>query len=111
MTSTERKWLKRVRAWRESGLPPAEFSAGREFAASSLQQWSYRLKRRGGERCRASATQIRVARVERSPVIGLPGLLTVEIGDARVTIPSGADRVTVCAVLGALRGCGVGAAQ
>lgn len=104
MTTTEQKWIERVRVWRESGLSAREFSTGRDFAVSSLRQWSSRLRRRDEVRSRPGApVRVRFARVEREP-LAATAVVTVEVGDARVSIPPGADVTTVRAVLGALRG-------
>lgn len=41
-------WKRRLAEWRASGLTAAEFAAGREYAASTLTWWSWRLRRAGG---------------------------------------------------------------
>lgn len=103
MTPTERKWFERVRAWRESGLAAGTFSTGKGFAASSLVQWSYALKKRGlSPPPAAGPVRVRLARVARWHGDEDARTLTVEVGHARVRVPPGADEATVRAVLGVL---------
>lgn len=103
MTSTERKWLERVREWRESGQSAEDFSVGRGFAANSLRQWSSLLRRRGLQEAPVVPTKIRFALVERDQAVTAPATITIELGDVRVRIPPGADASTVRSVLVALR--------
>jgi len=45
---------------------------------------------------------VRVLRVERSATLAAPVTLTVEIGSARLHVPSGADEATLRATIGTL---------
>lgn len=101
MTATEQKWFERVSAWRASGQSAREFSTGREFTAGGLRHWAFLLKRRGigPQRAVASATLVRLARVQRpAPSCG-GGALTVEVGGARLTVPAGFDETTLRAAI------------
>lgn len=102
MTPTERKWFDRVRAWRESGLTADAFATGKDFAASSLRQWSHSLKKESAAALTTGLARVRLARVERAPERVLTVALLVEVGPARLHIPSGCDGATVRAVIGAL---------
>lgn len=107
MTATEQKWVERVHAWRKSGLTAVEFSAGCDFSAGGLRHWAYRLKNRGLPAAERAAKQpatkrraVRVARVER--IVAETAALVVEIGPARLYVPSDADAATVRITLAAL---------
>lgn len=105
MTTTEEKWAARVSGWRGSGQTAAAFSAGRGFSAGALRHWACVLKQRGVGGTTASPAVpmlVRLARVDRAPPAPAPPPLTVEVGSARVSVPSGFDAATVQAVLGAL---------
>ena len=103
MTPTEQKWIGRVSGWRTSGLSAPAFAAGKEFTAGGLRHWAHVLKKRGLAGGAAPAL-VRVARVDRSPGEGSSSSLTIEIGAARVRVPSGFDEATVRAVVDALVG-------
>lgn len=104
MTTIEQKWFNRVSAWRASGQSAPEFSAGREFTAGRLRHWAIVLKQRAIEpqRAVASTTLVRLARVERSAARSSVGALTIEVGGARLTVPSGFDETTLRATIVAL---------
>ena len=113
----EETWSKRVEAWRESGLKASEFCVGREFNVAGLYFWSSKLRRapRGAERA-----TVRLARVVRRPSeervtedeseVELP-LVMIELAGVRVFVPSGVERATLSAVLGALEERALGAAR
>ena len=104
----QQDWIERVAAWRASGLRAVEFCAGRDFTPGALRHQAQGQERR--RRAEASAEGqplVRMARVERATEgAALPeparGMLTVDVGGARVTVPAGFDAATVRAVLGAL---------
>lgn len=104
MTSGEQEWAERIRGWRESGLSAEAFSNGRDFTVSGLRYWAQRLKK--GARGGGAGSRVRLARVER--VTGSSASLTIEIGAARLSVPSGADmgtlRGTIRALVEAVRG-------
>ena len=105
MTKTELKWSLRVSAWRASGQSGPEFAEGRGFRVTALRNWAHTLKKRGldgEEALQAVASPMRLARVERSLVGGCPSSMTVEIGEARASVPAGFDETTVRVVLDAL---------
>jgi hypothetical protein len=103
MTATEQKWAERVHGWRESGLSASDYTAGREFSAGGLRHWAYRLKKRGlpaAETETKQSTTVRVARVER--IAAPTAALVIEVGPARLLVPSGADAETLKATIAAL---------
>jgi len=97
--TTEATWEKRVAAWRASGLTAAEFSAGQGFAASTLRWWASRLRHA------KKAPQIALARVVTRPSASAEGHapLVIELGSARVLVPTGVDREALAIVLDLLR--------
>ena len=103
MTTTEQKWLARVAGWRASGFSAPAFAAGKDFTAGGLRHWAHVLKKRGLAGGAAPAL-VRIARVDRSVGDAPLSWLTIEIGAARVRVPSGFDEATVRAVIGALVG-------
>jgi hypothetical protein len=115
-----REWASRVAAWRASGQTSTEFCEGREFTPGGLRHWAHRLGKTRAYRRRKPqvevAGRVRLARVERIPaeersasVYGADictSSLTVELGSARVTVPTGFDQATLAAVLDVLSGRG-----
>ena len=96
------EWSARVQAWRASGKRAADFCAGREYSAKSLQWWSSRLKRMPAQ---AEVRRVPLARVVRTPVgpHGVrSGILVVQLGAARVEVSAGVDRALLAMVLEAL---------
>jgi hypothetical protein len=78
-------------------------TAGREFSAGGLRHWAYRLKKRGlpaAETETKQSTTVRVARVER--IAAPTAALVIEVGPARLLVPSGADAETLKATIAAL---------
>ena len=80
-------------AWRASGQTADEYAAGRGFAGSTLRWWASRLGRRGPALVRVVpvATPARDATLE------------LAVGDVRVLVCGGFDRVLLAEVLGVLR--------
>jgi len=99
MTTRERTWVERVRAWRDSGVSAREFSSGRGFSSSGLYKWARHLK---GSEIAAELTTPRVRMVRVDRVASVPAALVVEVGTARVVVPAGFDAATVEVVLRAL---------
>jgi hypothetical protein len=99
MTNTERLWCDRVRAWRSSGLSAERFASGEDYAASTLRYWASRLRH---EASKGVATPpIPLARVELvSPA--RTTALVVEVGSARIAVPSGFDHRLLRDVVAAL---------
>ena len=92
------EWAERVSEWRASGQSAAAFCETREYSAKSLQWWSSQLKRRG-RLAASNEPQVKLARVVR----GSRDTIVVQVGEARVEVPVGADRATLDLVFGALR--------
>ncbi len=122
-------WKRRLAEWRASGLTAAEFAAGREYAASTLTWWSWRLGRAGGSDTAeapvrsapvASGPPAPAPRLPRTPapsggaagelrwarVIRTPALTEVPIvlehASVRVIVHRGFERATLLDVLDAL---------
>lgn len=92
MASTE-IWAKRVAAWRASGQTVHVYAAGREFAASTLRWWSWRLSRR-------APALVRVVPVAAPP---RDSILELAVGDVRLLVRSGFDRALLAEVLDVVR--------
>ena len=98
------EWSARVDVWRSSGQSAAEFCAGRDYPAKSLQWWSSYLRRHGG-RGPEKGKGVRLARVVRAPAAVSPPQLApivVRVERVRIEVPAGVDRGTLAAVFAAL---------
>ena len=112
--SNDKLWAERVAAWRASGVSGREFCEGGGFSAAALYKAAQRLSRRAPAAVGAAllapvAPTVRIARVQRSAPAeeevldgGAGAVLTVELGVARVLVPSGFDVPTLEIVFGAL---------
>lgn len=89
-------WAKRVAAWRASGLSREKFAAGGGFTPASLKWWAWRL---GHE----SPSLVRVVRKAPRPSAQPAAPIVVEVRGARVVVPVGFDRASLCDVLELLR--------
>lgn len=110
---TESKWAARVASWRASGQSAAEFAAGRDYAASTLRWWGYRLaatteQPAGGAEVATTPPKIALVRVSRAPkeerVEGLLATSVVELETLRVRVEPGFDEAALRSVIAALRG-------
>lgn len=121
---TRERWAERVREWRASGLSAEEFTAAKDYAASSLRWAAAQVQ--GGPKTPAPATSsgVKPARGQRRPERpAWPGgraprfvpvrmrpsapvltELVVEVGAARVRVTRGADLGLVGDVVRALQG-------
>jgi transposase len=113
MADTE-SWSKRVEEWRASGLTAKEFSGRHGVSLSGLRNWSYRL--RAAERAEEEVSEARPVKLV--PVTVKPKAeaappspseaespkpaLILEVGGARLSVPTGFDRGTLRAVLDVL---------
>ena len=104
------EWAQRVAEWRASGLKAPEFCIGRGYSAAMLREWSCRLRK--AER----GDQLQVVRVERavevscaSREVAEAGVLTIELGGARVSVPRGCDPAMLRMALEVLAGVAGGA--
>ena len=108
-------WAGRVTAWRTSGKTSEDFCRGREFTPGGLRFWAHRLGKASPARDSDAARRktgpggtprkVRLARVVRlasSPPAACPAPIVVEIGVARVVVPTGADGAALAMVLAAL---------
>ncbi len=98
-------WSKRVVDWRASGLTAKEFCAKHDLQLSSLRYWTYRQ--------RAAEKASEESAVKLVPVVVKPEetpqptpaaerrepALTVEIGAARIVVPTGMEPATLKMVL------------
>jgi hypothetical protein len=103
-------WSKRVQEWRESGLTAKEFCAKHDLRLSELRYWTYR--RRAAEMA-PEGSPVKLVPVtvkpkaERAPPSAPEAerpkpALTLEVGEARIFVPTGFDRGTLRAVLDVL---------
>jgi transposase len=90
------EWATRVAAWRASGKTAKEFCKGKDFPANRLLWWSSNLKRRGAA---AADNPLALTRVVRSSERKSCAVVVVQVGVARVEVPTGVDRVTLSTVL------------
>lgn len=119
---TREKWAARVREWRASGKTAREFAEGKGYTGSSLRWAQARLglgeasPARAAERAEPRAAERRVtvkAEEKRAPRIvpvrvratgSRMAEVVIELGEARVRVPSGADVRVVLEVVRALQG-------
>jgi hypothetical protein len=104
-TEQEQQWIERVRHWRESGQTARRFSMEHGYSASALYRWAQRLKGGAASETATAEAQapigvLRLARVERAAAVSAG--LTVEIGVARLRVPTGADPTTLRTLIRAL---------
>ncbi|HKY38639.1 MAG TPA: hypothetical protein VJN18_22000 [Polyangiaceae bacterium] len=110
MTTTDEKWVERIRQWKESGKPAEEFATGQPYKASTLKWRAAELRRsaEGGARYskgRAAAGSIRMARVVsrgRAAVVRGESGLVVEVSGARISLSRGFDAELLSEVVRAL---------
>ena len=111
MTTTDEKWIERIRQWKESGKTADEFAAGQSFKASTLKWRAAGLRRsaEGGDRHDEGRAPIRMARVVsrgRSDAgLGTGGVI-IEVSGVRIALARGFDAkllIEVVRVLGAAR--------
>jgi hypothetical protein len=100
MTETEAKWVERLREWQGSGKRAEEFTAGKQYKASTLNWWRTELQRRGvvEGQTRQRRKSIPMARVVRRVGTRVPATsaamvdgMVVEISGARISIAPGSD--------------------
>jgi hypothetical protein len=100
-------WSKRVAEWRASGLTAKEFCAKQDLQLSGLRYWTYRL-RAAEKASEADAVKLVPVTVKPDAAPSTPAAerakpaLIVELGGARITVPTGVDRATLKVVLDAL---------
>jgi hypothetical protein len=100
------EWAAHVAEWRASGGTARTYCAERGLNHRDLYRWAHRLKQ-----CEATPPPNRAIQLVRVDVETKPeappaaprSMLTIEIGEARVTVPAGFDGATVRAVVEALR--------
>ncbi|WP_394838654.1 IS66 family insertion sequence element accessory protein TnpA [Pendulispora rubella] len=98
MTETEKKWHDRVAAWRASGKSCEEFAQGQGYAAITLQQWRFRLRKKERD---AKTETVALARVVRSDASAAPAM-AVDLGGVRIEIRPGFDRTLLRELVAAL---------
>ncbi|WP_394821485.1 IS66 family insertion sequence element accessory protein TnpA [Pendulispora albinea] len=91
MTETEKKWQERVLAWKASGKSSEEFAQGQGYAAITLQQWGFRLRKKEREAKTETVALARVLRSDATPSFASP-TMAVDIGGARIEVRAGFDR-------------------
>ena len=101
-------WSKRVEAWRASGLTAKEFCAKHDLRLSGLRYWTYRRRATDREGSLVKLVPVTVKpKAETAPpspseIERSNPALTVELGEARISVPTGFDRGTLRAVLDVL---------
>ncbi len=104
MTTTDEKWIERIRQWKESGKTAEEFAAGQPYKASTLKWRAAGLRRsaEGGGRPgegQGPSGAIRMARV----VPRVRGAeLVVEVAGARIALSRGFDAALLAEAVRAL---------
>jgi hypothetical protein len=97
------EWAARLEAWRASGKSANEFCADHGYSAKNLVWWSSHFRRKSSPA--AKRQRVMLARVVRKPREVRPAsaaAVVVQIGDARVEVPAGADRAVLMLVFEAL---------
>ena len=109
LVATKDIWRKRVRAWRASGERADDFCAGQGFSAGLLRHWAWRLgmtRKRGVQA--GAVSPVPLARVIRTgapeSTRGYQESIRIEIGRARIEVPTGVDVGTLAAVVAVLEG-------
>jgi hypothetical protein len=93
------EWAARLEAWRTSGKSANEFCAEHGYSAKNLVWWSSHFRRKSAPT--AKRQRVILARVVRKPLETRPTpvAVVVQIGEARVEVPAGADRAVLAMVL------------
>ena len=106
--ATKEEWEERVREWKESGESAAGFATGKGFSVSSLRNWATQLSSAPTPRARQWVQLVRkehaTGPVTAAAATRASSSLVVEIGEARVRVEAGFDRVLLVQVLRALGG-------
>lgn len=90
-----------MEAWRSSGSTAREYCKGKNFTATSLLWWSSQLRRKGARKRAAAKSDVRLARVVRSPIVAAAPVV-VHVNGARVEVSSGADAALLATVMDTL---------
>jgi hypothetical protein len=106
-----------VEAWRTSGKSAKGFAEGKDYSASGLRYWAWRLRQTRGESAPAvdakgstsvsSPKEVRIARVLRAPAPAAAEAETpimLEVGGVRVGVRRGFDREALREILDVLGG-------
>lgn len=127
MADTNKKWARRVAAWRASGMSSTAFCIGRGFTAGGLRHWAHRFRKQETESRRSPTPPVRLARLVRSPATPSPASpkpvgasqgpqgeaspgaakahaqsLLLETQGVRIGVPPGFDPATLASVLDVL---------
>ena len=106
--ATKEEWGERVREWKQSGESAARFVEGKGFSVSSLRNWAMHLSRTQTPRARQWVRLVRkgdaTVPMSAEAATRSSSSLVVEIGEARVRVEAGFDRVLLEQVIRALGG-------
>lgn len=98
-------------AWKASGRRADDFCEGKEYSASLLRHWAWRLgltRRRRARRPEKAPVTIRLARVVRAsttaPTPRDGGTIRIEVGGARVEVRGVVDEAALATVMRVLDG-------
>jgi hypothetical protein len=101
MTTTDEKWLERIRQWKDSGKTAEEFAAGQPYKASTLKWRAAELRRAEGGG-RLSEGQAPLGAIRMARVVQRGAELVVEVSGARIALSRGFDAVLLTEVVRAL---------
>jgi hypothetical protein len=91
-------WAVRVAAWRASGLRASEFCRGEDYAPSTLQWWSSKLKRDAPPKPAVQIARVIRTRSTEAPERGSPIVVEAVRSGACVFVDADADRAALCLV-------------
>ena len=102
MTTTDEKWLERIRQWKDSGKTAEEFAAGQPYKASTLKWRAAGLRRTAEGGGRISEGQAPLGAIRMARVVQRGAELVVEVSGARIALSRGFDAVLLTEVVRAL---------
>jgi len=101
MTETQKKWQERVVAWKASGKTCEEFVEGQGYAATTLRQWVFQLRKKEREAKAETVTLAKVVRQESSSNL-VSTAMVVDVAGARIEVRRGFDRGLLRELIAAL---------
>jgi hypothetical protein len=118
---TREKWAERIREWRKSGLSAEEFTAGKDYAASSLRVRLSQFETQNAQKTRAESGSEAPLPSGEKPLTGASAAprfvpvrlsspsaseVVVEVAGARIRVSRAADLALVGDLVRALQGGG-----
>lgn len=101
MTDTKSTWRKRVALWKASGESASVYGAREGLKPSTLQWWSWRLRRERTSSAASATEAVPMVQLVRAPAASRGAGVAIDLLDARarVVIEPGVDRDTLALVL------------